>query len=215
MNGSGLFLLSVLVGRMFMTQKSLKVSHILIAFSFIFLALACVFLSIENNSVGMQLLIMSSIMFQVIMGALLIGISVGITRKASHLFMGLIFIGYGFMILLLNTCLPFSFRQFWPVFSLFTGISVLISSIFKYKSFKLGYGVLGIFFVGMGLWFGLFSFRIVKIPYKNVFSFVGPAFVIAVILLLIIFFFIQQKHKELIFRDDDVEKEYGALDSEF
>ena len=56
---------------------------------------------------------------------------------------------------------------------------------------------------GMGCWYSLFSFGLVKLSFKTVAITLGPLFMLLIAVFLIVFFFVQQKHKELVFSDEE------------
>ena len=55
----------------------------------------------------------------------------------------------------------------------------------------------------MGIWFSLFTFKIIKKTFMEVVSFFGPIFGAILVVLLVIFFLLQRKHKELIVMDEE------------
>lgn len=185
-------------------ERSLKVSNILIVFAIISFVVMLFLANANRSTVGAQVLLLSSIIFQIIFGSIVLGVSVGITKKTAHFFIALILLGYGFTTLLLFTCLPFSFGQIWPSFSLYTGLSIMGSSLFKFKKIKFGYGFSGLFFTLMGVLYGLFSFNIIKFSFKDVARIGGPILLLITIIGMIVFFLLQQKHKELVLKDEDL-----------
>lgn len=55
----------------------------------------------------------------------------------------------------------------------------------------------------MGIWFSLFTFKIIKKPFMEIVSVFGPVFGAILIILLFVFFLLQTKHKELIVMDEE------------
>ena len=57
----------------------------------------------------------------------------------------------------------------------------------------------------MGIWFFLFSLKIIKQPISFVVSSFGPVFIVLLVVLLIGFFYLQKKYKELVILEEDDE----------
>ena len=97
-----------------------------------------------------------------------------------------------------------------PCFVLVAGLLLIAAGSYKYHKLKFGFVIPSFTLVGMGLWYLLFSFRIVRLPFKTVAATMGPVFMLLVAAFLVIFFLVQQKHKELVIKDDNT----GTFDDE-
>lgn len=186
-----------------MKNKSSNALNVMILLGMFFLIMVMIFsLSIEHiyDANMFYLLIL---IFQISSGAIIINNTIILTHKGFHFFMGLLFSGWGIMILLIQTVIPFNLIQCWPLFAILSGLVLFFSGVYKYRKIKFGYLMPAIVLVCMGFWYMLFSFRIIKIPFLTVSRIVGPIFLFGVALSLVLFFLIQQKHKELVINDDE------------
>ena len=55
----------------------------------------------------------------------------------------------------------------------------------------------------MGVWFSLFTFKIIKQSFLELVTVLGPVFMVLVAVALFLFFLIQKRHKELVITDDE------------
>ena len=130
-------------------------------------------------------------------------LSLGIAKKAYQFFLSLIFVGWSVLNGIIAFVLPYDIDILWPLYLIFVSIFLFISGIRKYKKMKFGYVMPSFTLLSMGILFSLFSFDIIKVPFKTVAIVLGPVFVGLIGLSLVLFFLLQQRHKELIIVDED------------
>lgn len=142
------------------------------------------------------------LILQIALGAVIITASLLVTKYASHLFIGLTLCGWGILIFLISAVFPNTIFQWWPVFGILAGIFLLISGYFRYKKCKVGYVFPSIVMVVFSLWYSLFSFKFIKMPFSTAVYISGPFFVIAGTVFLVLFYFAQKKNKNLVIKED-------------
>lgn len=186
-----------------MVNKSTKVLNILISLGGLVLLAVCLIVFIKEELVYTNAAVTVSLLLQILLGACIINTAVLLTKKAYQLFLGMMIAGWGVLLYLMEFVLPYTIYQMWPVFLVISGIFLLITGIYKYRSFKFGFGIPSVVLFCMGIYFMLFSFKIIKISFSVVATVLGPLFMLAVAVFLILFFLVQQKHSELIVNDDN------------
>jgi hypothetical protein len=91
----------------------------------------------------------------------------------------------------------------WPLLGVSAGLLWFVAGKWKYKVLKFGYLIPSITLFGMGCWYSLFSFGLIKLSFRAVAITLGPLFMLLIAVFLILFFLLQQKHKELVFSDEE------------
>jgi hypothetical protein len=185
------------------TEKNIKSIYVLIVFG-ILLAIGCttiVIISPVSKSVNILNLIF--IIVQAAIGLATALIAKKVTKKFFHLFMGLLYLSWSLIYLITYTFFSFMFKEIWPLLGVSAGLLWFIAGKWKYKVLKFGYLIPSVTLFGMGLWYSLFSFGLIKLSFKTVASTLGPLFMLLIAIFLIVFFFLQQKHKELVFSDEE------------
>ncbi len=177
--------------------------NILLSITLIFFAIA-VAITINNPYVKPDsYTFFICVYIQVVAGAFAITWSLLKTKKAIHLFVGLIFFTWSLLLLLLHLCFESSITVWWPVFGIFAGLALFLSGLYKYKKIKFGYLFPSCCLVFIDLWYFLFTFQFIKVPFSKVLRYSCPAFFVIVATILIFFFILQQKHKNLVIKDDE------------
>ena len=170
----------------------------------ILFVITCAVITIRNPiSKPVNVLNITFLFLQAGIGLAVIIISRKITKKFFHLFVGLLYLFWSILALLGELVLPFTFQQFWPLFGVVTGILWFIAGRIKYGRLKFGFVIPSVTLFGMGLWYSLFSFEIVKLSFKSVACTLGPVFMVSIAVFLVLFFLAQQRHKELVFSDEE------------
>lgn len=185
------------------SAKSTTLLNILIILDIFFFALCSFVLIINSTTNFIEALFLISIILQVSLGMSVFFLSIFITRKAYHLYMGSLFVFWGMLTVICLYSSNFGFRQGWPIFGIVSGILLIFAGYYKYRALKFGYLIPGITLVLMGIWFLLFSFNIIKKSFLSVAGTLGPAFMLLLALILVAYFLAQQKHKHLTFPDDE------------
>lgn len=150
-----------------------------------------------------EILFVIFLISQVVLGVLIIIFSLRITKRATHFFIGLLILFWGLLQIVSKYNPLFSLKELWPVYTCTAGITLFISGFYKYKKIKFGYFFPAATLFFMGIWFSLFTFKIIKLPFMQVVSIFGPIFGAILIILLVLFFLLQRKHKELIVLDEE------------
>lgn len=186
-----------------MKKNSSNVLNILIALGVLFLILVML-ISLRLEAVsGNNILYLLFLVFLISVGALILNNTIILTHKGFHFFMGLLFVGWGILFLLINTIIPYTLFQCWPLFACLSGGFLVAAGVYKYKKIKFGFLMPSIVLIGIGSWYLLFSFKIIKVPFIKVSYIFGPVFFVIVACCLVGFFKLQQNHKELVVNDDE------------
>ena len=156
--------------------------------------------SLETGSVILYIFTLS---LQFIIGLFLVLSSVLKYKKASLLFIGLSLVYISLMDVFVTFISTLSIKQWWPIYGIILSLLLLFSGLYKYKKLKFGFAMPSFAILAMSLWYTLFSFKIIKIPFMTVVWYLGIGFLCAIALFLIIFYFLQQKHKEFVISDED------------
>ena len=185
------------------TGKNIKSIYVLIVFG-ILLAIGCttiVIISPVSKSVNILNLIF--IIVQAGIGLATALIAKKFTKKFFDYFMGLLYLSWSLIYLITYTFFGLEFKVMWPLLGVSAGLLWFIAGKWKYKVLKFGYLIPSVTLFGMGLWYSLFSFGLIKLSFKTDASTLGPLFMLLIAVFLILFFFLQQKHKELVFSDEE------------
>lgn len=182
--------------------RSTKILNIFISLGGLFFITLCIVAFLCEDLISTNAFITILLLLLILLGCFVINLAILLTKKAYQLFMGLLFTGWGILLYLMHFVLPYSMFEVWPLFLVLAGIFLLVAGIFRYKKFKYGFGITAITLVLMGIWYFLFSAKIIKISFSLVAEVLGPIFMLCVAVFLIIFFFVQRRHSELIVQDD-------------
>ena len=133
-------------------------------------------------------------------------IGIGFTKKIHQIFMGLelLFWGTGIWLRLCNY-IPFAFVEVWPLIGVSAGIFLFIAGIIRYKKLLFRYFIPSITLFLLGVWFMLFSLKIIKISFRDVAIVGGPLFFIMSGIFIIGFFLLQRKYTNLVVSDENTE----------
>ena len=185
-------------------SKLTKSLYFMIALGILILAACFVFAVINPISRKIDILNLVILIFQGLLGIVIIIIGKKITHKFFHMFIGLAFSLCSLVLIMMVLVLPFTIKELWPVYGVIAGISLFISGFLKYKSVKFGYLIPAVTLVGMGIWYLMFSLQLMPLSFSMVVYTLGPAFLIMIAVLLVAYFFVQQKHSDLVFKDDEI-----------
>lgn len=185
-------------------SKLTKSLYFMIALGILILAACFVFAVINPISRKIDVLNLVILIFQGLLGIVIIIIGKKITHKFFHMFIGLAFFLCSLVLIMMVLVLPFTIKELWPVYGVIAGISLFISGFLKYKSVKFGYLIPAVTLVGMGIWYLMFSLHLMPLSFSMVVYTLGPAFLIMIAVLLVAYFFVQQKHSDLVFKDDEI-----------
>ena len=185
-------------------SKLTKSLYFMIALGILILAACFVYAVINPISRKIDILNLVILIFQGLLGIVIIIIGKKITHKFFHMFIGLAFFLCSLVLIMMVLVLPFTIKELWPVYGVIAGISLFISGFLKYKSVKFGYLIPAVTLVGMGIWYLMFSLQLMPLSFSMVVYTLGPAFLIMIAVLLVAYFFVQQKHSDLVFKDDEI-----------
>lgn len=185
-------------------SKLTKSLYFMIALGILILAACFVFAVMNPISRKIDILNLVILIFQGLLGIVIIIIGKKITHKFFHMFIGLAFFLCSLVLIMMVLVLPFTIKELWPVYGVIAGISLFISGFLKYKSVKFGYLIPAVTLVGMGIWYLMFSLQLMPLSFSMVVYTLGPAFLIMIAVLLVAYFFVQQKHSDLVFKDDEI-----------
>jgi len=185
------------------SEKNIKSIYILIIFGFL-LAIGCTAIVIVNPvSKPVNALNLVIILVQAVIGLATVLTARRFTKKFFHFFLGLLYLSWSLIYLISYAVFSLSFKVFWPLLGLSAGLLWFLAGMWKYRTVKFGYLIPSVTLFGMGCWYSLFSFGLIKFSFKTVASTLGPLFMLLIAVFLIVFFLLQQKHKELVFPDEE------------
>lgn len=150
-----------------------------------------------------DLFISAMLAVQLLLSLVIIFLDLFGQKKAFPLYIGLLMLFWGLLSIIVYVNPDYGISQFWPLFVILSGILLIVSGCYKYKKLKFGFVIPSVTLIGMGLWYMLFSFKIIKLSFVTVAAVLGPVFMLVIAGSLILFFLAQQKHKQLIINDDD------------
>lgn len=183
--------------------KGHKPIYVLIVFGILFV-ITCAVITIKNPiSKPINVLNITFLILQAVIGLAVIIISKKFTKKFFHLFAGLLYLSWSIISLFMELVFPYTIKEFWPLFGEVAGLLWFIAGRIRYGRMKFGFVIPSVTLFGMGFWYSLFSFDIIKWSYKSVACSLGPLFMVSIAVFLVLFFLAQQKHKELVFSDEE------------
>ena len=145
-------------------------------------------------------------------------LSIRHTKKIHQIFIGFELLFWGVILVLRERNeFQFPFTQWWPIIGITAGLFLCIAGLVKYKKLLVGYFITSLALFFLGIWFSLFSFNIIKVPYKVVAIVGGPLFIIMTGLLIIALFLLQKNYSNFVIdnKDDlDMETEEITNDGE-
>ena len=83
------------------------------------------------------------------------------------------------------------------------GIFLYIAGMVKYRKVQAGYFIPSLTLFLLGIWFMLFSFKIIKVSFQVVALVGGPLFIMMSGIFIIALFLLQKNHSNLIAKDDE------------
>ena len=184
-------------------NKTVKSLYCFIVLGIIFGISGIVITAINSVPKTIDILNYVFLIAQLVLGASIIIISTKITHKFFHFFMGLIFIFWSLLSITIQIIPMVTSKELWPLYGVLAALALFISGLLKYGSLKFGYVIPSTTLFVMGVWYILFSTRIIKMSFTSVVANLGPLFLLSIALFLVIFFLMQQRHKELVFSDEE------------
>ena len=131
-------------------------------------------------------------------------LSIRNTKRLHQIFIGFELIFWGIAVMLNElTILPYTFMQWWPMIGVSAGIFLCVAGRVKYGKLQFGYFIPSLALFLLGIWFSLFSFKIIKVSFQTVALVGGPLFIIMCGILIIGFFLLQKNNATLVVKDDE------------
>lgn len=96
-----------------------------------------------------------------------------------------------------------SVKNWWPLIGIFSGVSLLFSGHFHHKKWHFGYIIPSVVLFIMGIWFLMFSLKIIVIPFIDVVLICGPLLLLLCFVLLFVLFYYQKVNKTFVLKDDE------------
>lgn len=184
-------------------ERNIKSIYVLIVFGILF-TLGCAAIALVGPvSTSVNILNIIFIVAQAGIGLATLLLALKFTKKIFHFFMGLLYLCWSLIYLVTYTFFSFALHEMWPLLGVSAGLLWFIAGMWKYRVFKFGYLIPSVTLFGMGCWYSLFSFGLIKLSFRTVASTLGPLFMLLIAVFLILFFLLQQKHKELVFSDEE------------
>ena len=139
-----------------------------------------------------------------ISGIPVIVLSIRNTKRLHQIFIGFELLFWGIFVVLNELqILPYTFMQWWPMIGVTAGIFLCIAGKVKYGKLQVGYFIPSLTLFLLGIWFTLFSFKIIKVSFQTVALVGGPLFIIMSGIFIIAFFLLQRNNETLVAKDDE------------
>ena len=139
-----------------------------------------------------------------ISGVVLLVLSIRNTKRLHQIFIGFELSFWGIAVVINELrILPCTFIQWWPMIGVTAGIFLYVAGQVKYRELQVGYVIPSIALFLLGIWFMLFSFKIVKVSFQTVAIVGGPLFLMMSGVFLLALFMLQKKHSNLVAKDDE------------
>lgn len=137
-------------------------------------------------------------------GIFVLIVSIRNTKRIHQIFIGFELIFWGIAVVLHELrILPYTFTQWWPMIGVTAGIFLCIAGMVKYKKLQVGYFISSLALFLLGVWFMLFSFKIIKVSFQTVAIVGGPLFIMTSGVFIIAFFLLQKNNSSLVAKDDE------------
>lgn len=184
-------------------EKKSRLLNILIPCAITLFVICAAFAFFVTPSKFIEILFGVFSIVQAISGFLICVLSLKITRRATHLFIGLLIFFSGVLQLISQFCSTVDLEELWPVYCVIAGIVLFVSGFYKYKKIKFGYSMPALTIFFMGVLFSLFTFNIIKKSFVELVVVFGPIFFGLTAISLIALFLLQTKHKKFVILDDE------------
>ena len=191
-------------------KQSSLFMRIMISLGIILFTVNSVFFYLGSPNVTIRVMLLVGLILQLLIGLLIICVKTSFAKKGYQYFIALLMLSWGVLNILFSYIIHVDVNVWWPLYLVVSSLILLFTGHLKYKSFKFGYVIPGFTLFVMGIWFSLFSFDIVKIPFRVIVLVLGPIFILLVGVFFVLFFLAQQRHKNLVFSDENL----GDFDDE-
>ena len=170
----------------------------------IILVIAGIFL-MATHSFTSEGTISVRVIVNIVLGALLLFLGLGPFSNWFLILAGLFILQLGFLLLLVDLhVIPYTMRQAWPILVSAAGISLVPAGLYRLKRMRSIYLFPAILLILLGVFFSLFSFRILHVSLSLFMHQWWPALMVVTGLVLVVLYFIQQvRKKDFPYMDDD------------
>lgn len=159
-----------------------------------------IFVPIEQHHVVVNYLPILS----VLCGIPVLVLSIRYTKRLHQIFIGFELCFWGIIIVLRELqILPYTFIQWWPMIGVTAGIFLCIAGKVKYGKLQFGFFIPSIALFLLGIWFMLFSFKIIKVSFQTVAIVGGPLFLVLAAIFIVALFMLQKANSALVADDDE------------
>ena len=181
----------------------LKLNAIL-AFGLVFI-LAGFFLLVNFSRTFFETFPIVSVM-AIVAGIVVLYCSLTLLKGAFVFFVGFYALCVGAFALFTSSSLcPFSFAQSWPISAILCAVSLLVTSLAKYRRIKSSYAYPSVAIGFLGGAFLLFSADVVKLSFTAFMARWWPIFLVVLGIVLVVLYAIQQTPNHLPYAQDEDE----------
>ncbi|MBP5358622.1 MAG: hypothetical protein J6Y69_05490 [Treponema sp.] len=170
----------------------------------IILVIAGIFLMAQHSFTSDESITLR-VKINIIAGAVFLFLGLGPFSNWFLILVGLFMLQMGFLFLLVDLhVIPFTMRQMWPVLVSAAGIALVPAGLYKLKRMKSIYLFPAILLILLGVFFSLFSFRILNGSLSLFMHQWWPILIVITGVILVVLYFIQQvRKKDFPYMDDD------------
>ena len=170
----------------------------------IILVIAGIFLMAQHSFTSEESITMR-VKVNIIAGAVFLFLGLGPFSNWFLILVGLFTLQMGFLFLLVDLHVtPYTMRQMWPILVCAAGISLVPAGLYKLKRMKSIYLFPAILLILLGVFFSLFSFRILNGSLSLFMHQWWPILIVITGVILVVLYFIQQvRKKDFPYMDDD------------
>lgn len=170
----------------------------------IMLVIAGIFLMASHSFTSEETISMRVIV-NIVLGALLLFLGLGPFSNWFLILAGLFVLQLGFLLLLVDLhVIPYTMRQAWPILVSAAGIALVPAGLYRLKRMRSIYLFPAILLILLGIFFSLFSFRILNVSLSLFMHRWWPILIVFTGVILVALYFIQQvRKKDFPYMDDD------------
>lgn len=129
--------------------------------------------------------------------AIFLFLAIALIKNSIFFYCGIFFLFSGIVFLISDTELSdYTIKQLWPFLVIAAGVSIWPAGLYKLKRIRTVYLIPSITLICLGITFMLFSMKIIKTKFVDVFIRYWPVLMIVAGLALVAVFIWQQKHKQ-------------------
>jgi hypothetical protein len=149
-----------------LNPKHRLTAHLVFIGGLLLMFLGCAFLL--GTLAGISRLSVLWAFFFIVIGSASAVFAIKLNKRSLYLFFAAFFILVGFFLFLSSlNIIPIVFREWWPLISVFAGLSLIPAGWHRYGVIKIRYVVPAIGFIVLGAALLVFSLRIVRFSFKQ------------------------------------------------